>query len=130
MPQSQINQLLDLWAASLRALDPNAVPPFANYQALLSKIDRISHAQAPWNRFKINYTGELPENDPPAWMKEDYIVWYRDALDVVKNMLGNPDFNGEFDYVAYKDYTEDGNRKYQNLMSGEWAWRQSVRQFP
>ena len=129
MPQSQINRLLDLWAASLRALDPNSEPPFANHQDLLSKIDRIPHAQAPWDYFKINYTGEIPGSDPPAWMMEDYVVWYRNALAVVTNMLDNPDFVGEFDYVAYKDYNEEGKRQYQNLMSGDWANRQSVRGF-
>ena len=44
-------------------------------------------------------------------------------------MLSNPDFDGEFDYSPYRDFLEEDERRYEHLMSGDWAWAQAVRHF-
>ena len=59
-------------------------------------------------------------------MDTEFAVWNRDPREVIKHMLDNSDFNGEFDYAAYREYGEDEKRKYEDFMSGDWAWRQSV----
>ena len=45
---------------------------------------------------------------------------------MVDDILANPEFNGHIDYAAYQEFNGE-KRQYGNVMSGEWAWRQSVR---
>lgn len=62
-------------------------------------------------------------------MDATYDVWYRDPLQIVRNMLANPDFNGEMEFAPYRDYTADNKRYWKNFMSGDWAWNQAVGNF-
>ena len=61
-------------------------------------------------------------------MLKQYTVFFRDPLAVVRSIVSNPDFNGKFAYAPYKEF-EDENRRWQDLMSGEWAWKQAVSLF-
>ena len=126
MPQQQQNELLSLWNATLKTADPNAKLPFNNSQDVINRIDEISHGEVPWDFFDLGYTGEIPDDDPPSWMQQKYRVWFRDALKEAESMLKNRDLDGKFDYVSYKEYDEDGGRRYGDFMSGDWAWKQSV----
>lgn len=125
MPQQQQDQLLSLWSATLRTIDPTASLPFANHRDILDKIDKIKHGGVHWDFFDVKYSGEIP-NDPPSWMQQEYRVWFRNALDVAESMLKNRDFDKKFDYAPYKEYTDTGERRYGNFMSGDWAWKQAV----
>jgi hypothetical protein len=62
-------------------------------------------------------------------MTAQYNVWYRDPLELVRNMLTNPDFDGEIEFSPHHDYTTDNKRYWKNLMSGDWAWNQAVSVF-
>ncbi|KDQ50958.1 hypothetical protein JAAARDRAFT_141102, partial [Jaapia argillacea MUCL 33604] len=128
MSQGNIDTLLDLWASSLVPL--GGAPPFADYGDMHNLIDLIDIGDAPWHSLSVSYTGEIPDTaTPPHWMDAEYEVWYCDPLVVAQNMLRNPDFKGKFDPAAYKEYTPDGKQRFGDLMSGEWAWRQSVSMF-
>ena len=59
-------------------------------------------------------------------MKQEYEVYYRDARKVACGMIANPDFKTEIDFAPFRDYDENGQRQFQDLMSGNWAWRQAV----
>jgi len=59
-------------------------------------------------------------------MDQTYDVWYHDPHVVIKNIFSNMDFDGEIDYVPYRDFLEDGSRRYKDFMSGDWAWEQVV----
>ncbi|PSR92305.1 hypothetical protein PHLCEN_2v4726 [Hermanssonia centrifuga] len=124
MSQGSINQLLELWAASL--IPFGASPPFASVQHMLETIDSIPFGDAPWSSFKVRYTGDLPPN-PPPWMTAEYEVSHRDPLVCARNMLSNPDFAEEFDVAPYREYDSSLKRQYTNLLSGNWAWKQAVR---
>ncbi|KAL6303589.1 hypothetical protein BKA93DRAFT_817925 [Sparassis latifolia] len=114
MSQSKINTLMDLWAASL--LPYGADPPFADYANMYHTIDATPEGGIPWQSFTAAYTGTLPEGKVPLWMTADYEVWFRDPQAIIKSMLANPDF--EFTGTA-------GQRRYSNVMSGHWAWKQA-----
>ena len=43
-------------------------------------------------------------------------------------MLARIDFDGHIDYVAYQEFDSE-KRQYNNVMSGNWSWQQSVRFF-
>jgi hypothetical protein len=72
---------------------------------------------------------QVPEDidqHTPSWIQTSYEVWYRDPDIVVSNMLGNPDFDGQFDMCPYIELDANGKRRWSNVMSGNIAWRRSV----
>ena len=61
----------------------------------------------------------------PSWMRRSFMVHARDICQVMHNLLGNAEFDGKFDYVAYEEFV-NGKRRYSNFMSGQWATKESV----
>jgi hypothetical protein len=69
-------------------------------------------------------------DEPPSWMLAEYDVWYRCPLTMLEQQLGNPQFSSDIDYAAKVITDENGQREVGDLMSGQWAWDQSVEVFP
>ncbi|THG93390.1 hypothetical protein EW026_g7829, partial [Hermanssonia centrifuga] len=122
MSQSYVDELLELWAASLVPL--GGTPPFADFKDLFAVIDSTSLGDAPWMSMKARYKGDFPP-DAPSWMTTEYEISYRDTLVCARHMVGNPDFAKEFDVAPYREYNASLTRRYTNLMSGDWAWEQA-----
>jgi Plavaka transposase len=121
----KINNLLDLWAASLLKL--GGEPLFTSHRDLYKTIDEAKSGDVPWKSFNLKYQGPIPDNSvPPSWMTDQFEVWYRDPHEVVKNMLANTDFVGEMDTTPFREYDGNGERRYHDFMSGDWAWQQAV----
>jgi len=59
-------------------------------------------------------------------MTAEYDVWFRDPKVVLEHQLANKDFNGEINYAAKVVVDEYGRREVCDLMSGQWAFNQSV----
>ena len=127
MSQQLQDQLMKLWAATLKVFDANALPPYANHKDIDNKIDDIKHREILWDYFDLKYSGTITDDKPPSWMFQKYRVWYCNALHIIKNMLDNREFDGNFDYGPYRDYDDSGQRRWCDLMSGDWAWKQAVR---
>ena len=125
MSAGDIDHLLKLWAASLA--EHGAEPPFSSHKDLYNTIDSTPLGDVMWESFSIRYNGELPTGAVPEWMSAEFAVWYRDARAVVHRLLSNPDFDGEFDYAPLQEYDNKGRHRFQDFMSGNWAWKQVVR---
>jgi hypothetical protein len=119
----EIDHLLELWLA--QCVLTGGEPPFRGVEELYSAIDSIKVGDANWQTFSVKYTGPIDANSP-SWMKETYVVHHRNPLKVLANQVGNPDFDGKFDYVAYEEYTAQGQRRWSNIMSGHWAKKKLV----
>lgn len=102
-------------------------PPFINHQDLYDSIDSIPLGSVPWESSSFTYNDPDITPDSPKWMTSDYTIWYRDPCQLFLQMLQNPDFATTFDYSPLHQYDKEGNRQYQNFMSGNWAWKQAVR---
>ena len=90
-------------------------------------IDNIDLGDVKWSNFTVHYTGARPPTDVPSWMDDRYEVYFRDPLEVVHNMLANPEFSSTLDYCPYREYeTETNERRWSDFMSGDWAWNQAV----
>jgi hypothetical protein len=100
---------------------------FANHSDLYNAIDSTPLGEVPWQGFSLKFNSELSDggSDPP-WMTAAYDVWFRDPHVVVKNMIGNPDYKRQFDTAPVRHFSNTGRRKYQNFMSGDWAWTEAV----
>ncbi len=126
MSASNIDALMELWNASVL---PSS-PPFANHVDMYRTIDSTPLGDVRWQCFTMRYAdGDVPEpaSDAPTWMTDQHEVWYRDVHTIVKHMLSNPDFNGKIDYGPIREFSAQGNRRFRNFMSGDWAWKQAVR---
>ncbi|OSC97902.1 hypothetical protein PYCCODRAFT_1376275, partial [Trametes coccinea BRFM310] len=124
MSEKNISTLMYLWAADIIRHGGQG-PPFADHADMYATIDAIAVGDVPWQGLRVSYRGPRPDQDVPSWMEEAHEVWYRDPRQIALRMLANPDFDGEFDYAPYREYTRDGDRRYCNYMSGNWAWRQA-----
>ncbi|KAI0314791.1 hypothetical protein OF83DRAFT_1165069 [Amylostereum chailletii] len=116
-----IDWLLELWAFDMAR--HNDTGPFSSVADVYETIDRIEDGDAPWKCFATSFQGEIGE-EAPQWKKETYHVWYRDPDTVICNMLDNPDFKDLFDYSPYVFMDASGHRRWNNFMSGNFAWRQ------
>lgn len=124
MSAGKVDELMDIWAATVARHGED--PPFTNHRHLQAKIDSISLGHVPWQSFTCSYQGELPQiTNPPDWMKKKHNVWFRDPRQVVHNILSNPDFNGQIDYIPFQEFG-DGKRQWSDFMSGDWPWKQAV----
>ncbi|KAH7905684.1 hypothetical protein BJ138DRAFT_1138203 [Hygrophoropsis aurantiaca] len=98
MPAGQINTLMDLIKVLLLQKGDNDLkPPFADHKDLYQTIDSTPLGDVPWNTFSVSYHGEKPPEDAPF----------------------------EIDYAPYRDFDANENCEYQNLMSGDGAWKQA-----
>jgi hypothetical protein len=124
MSASDIDTLLNLWSASAAAHGGSA--PFQNHKHLYDTIDATPLGDIPWKSFSLHFNGNQPEGEVPSWMDASYDVWFRDPHQLVHNIISNPDFENGFDYTPYQEHDANGSRRYHNLMSANWAWKQAV----
>ena len=98
--------------------DHDAQPPFFNHEDVYETIDAIPIGGVPWQSFTFTYDGPKPTVEVPTWMEAEYTIWFRDPHKLFLEMIKNPDFVDSIDYTPYRQYDEDGNRQYENFMSG------------
>ncbi|KAI5982008.1 hypothetical protein EDD15DRAFT_2378623 [Pisolithus albus] len=123
MSAANLNILLELWAASL--VEVGANPIFSSYKEMYRTIDKTEVGDVKWQSFTVKYAGDV-ETDPMPWMHDEYDIWFQDPHEVVQNMLANPEFAKEMDYRPFREYdTKSSTRRWQDFMSGDWAWRQA-----
>ena len=126
MSKAKANKLLELLGA-MAEVHGTKEPPFSNYQELIDKIDSTKVGDVPWQQFEIQHPQNDLTEDSPTWMRATYDVYYRDPLEVLKNLLKNHEFHGKFDYIPHIDFDASGSRSWKDFMTGNWAWKQAVR---
>ncbi|KAF5332268.1 hypothetical protein D9611_007993 [Ephemerocybe angulata] len=125
---SQINKGLDLWLASkIQAMGSTDCDdlPWSSASELYSTIDEITQGNAPFKTVYFKYNGEIPENNPPAWMTQTYELCVRDIRQVIHQQLDTPDFKNEFHSRPYRQFQANGERVWSDMFSGDWAWKEA-----
>jgi hypothetical protein len=123
MSAGKIDKLLEI----LAALYPECAPSIADHRDLYQRIDSIQQGDIAWDSFSVQYNCALLTPNAPKlpWMDQKFEVWFRNPLHILENQIRNPDFKDEVDYAPKQIYYK-GKRRYENLMSGNWAWEQAV----
>ncbi|TFK48664.1 hypothetical protein OE88DRAFT_1615378, partial [Heliocybe sulcata] len=114
MSKRRITRLQKLWAAR-----HGGDSPYLDASHMYKVIDSARLGDVKWDCF------DKPPGTVPDWMSKTYEVWYRNPLEVARQMLSNKDFDQEIDYSAKRVF-KDGIRQWQDFMSGDWAWEQST----
>ncbi|KAJ7233657.1 hypothetical protein C8J57DRAFT_1249760 [Mycena rebaudengoi] len=125
MSTTNIDTLLELWALS--QMKHNNLGPFQDYKEIYETIDATKVGDAPWKCYQT--TPMAVGDDAQAWARQSYEVWYRDPDVVIANMLDNPDFDGAFDTAPYVHLDAQGNRRWSDFMSANFAWRHSDKSY-
>lgn len=133
MSKASTDDLMQIWAAYNKTYfdDNNLRAPFNSADDILATIDAIPFGECAWEAVSFQYDpGDniaLPD-DAPTWQKKPFDVWYRDPLILMEQQLANVDFKGGIDYAAKKVRSQKNQkRQFCDLLSGNWAWEQSVR---
>ena len=101
---------------------------FSTHKELYAAIDQLTVGDVPWQSFTVQYTSSTDANTSrPKWMSDVHEVFYRDPHLIVREMLANPSFKNGMDFGPYHAFDQEGSRRYEHLMSGDWAWNQAVR---
>ncbi|KAG2151792.1 hypothetical protein BD769DRAFT_1380665 [Suillus cothurnatus] len=121
-PTHSINQLLNIWVASLVQAGSKCTV-FSDHRDLYKKIDNTPLGDVKWQSFSVEYTGAIPDKGALTWMEDSHDVWFRDPCEVVQNMLANPDFAMEMNLQPYCEFvTENHEHQWKDFMSGDWSW--------
>jgi hypothetical protein len=122
---THVNAMLRIMAEHQKIHGLNE-PIYADYNDMLAHIDAISLGDAPFKEFRLRPRGKITDRSP-SWMRKTYSFYARNTRTVVHNMLANTQFDGHINYRPYIEYDASGKRIWSNLMSGDWAFKQAVR---
>jgi hypothetical protein len=123
MSAANVDLLMELWGLSMEGF--NGSSPFQSHQHLHTTIDSSTLGDVPWKCLIAGFSEDVAE-DAPSWKQMNYEVWYRDPDEVVRMMLDNLDFNGQFDFCPYVELDKDNKRRWSNIMSANIAWYHCV----
>ncbi|KAF7367105.1 hypothetical protein MSAN_00970100 [Mycena sanguinolenta] len=102
-------------------------PSFENKQAFLESIDRLPIA-ASWKVKHIPVTGDiLDENGNKR--TETAELWFRDPVECVRELIGNPSFKDVMDYAPTQLFVdENGTEAFiKEMSSAGWWWKMQLR---
>ncbi|KAF7333704.1 hypothetical protein MVEN_02326700 [Mycena venus] len=117
LSQSKIDEHL-----KLKVVREGINPSFHNSRAFLKYIDALPEGPK-WFCHPFELTGDELDADkkPKTQIVE---MWYRDPVECVKELLGNPAFTKQ-GYKPQRIFKNaDGtNREYNEMWTGEWWWK-------
>ncbi|TBU25238.1 hypothetical protein BD311DRAFT_780434 [Dichomitus squalens] len=96
---------------------------FPSTDTMYQTIDNINFGEIEWKTIKVRYTG--PMDADAHWMHEEYEFHYRAIDQVLVNTAGNAEFEGSWDYIPFEEFPSENNRRFSNLMSARFAWKQA-----
>lgn len=103
-------------------------PAFPSVDKLLETVDSLPGGVR-WNLHEIVLTGDIMD-DEGSPRTEHLELWWRDPLDCIRDLIGNPVFREVMRYAPERLY-EDAERESQvinEMSSAAWWWKLQVRQ--
>lgn len=116
-----------------RAAAPQDYSSYRDNSSFQKSVDSLPGPRASWKMIEITVTGTRRDARGQV-MKEVLDCWARDPVEVITDLLGNPEFRGEQQYAPYiqllEELTthlegadeEDRDQVFDEMASTEW-WR-------
>ncbi len=100
---------------------------FRNKDQLLKAIDELPRDTS-WQCHNISVAGDF-RDDGGSLMKEELELWFRDPVECVRELIGNPAFREVMAYAPEKIFEDsDGKCEVWNEMwTADWWWNTQVR---
>ncbi|KAI0673158.1 hypothetical protein C8Q78DRAFT_930602, partial [Trametes maxima] len=91
------------------------------------KIDQLPGGMAGWTLEVFEAEGDMVGEDGKP-KKERVELWKRDAVECVRELMGNPSFRDSLRYTPERQYAdaEGKTRIFSNMMTGNWWWDMKV----
>jgi len=104
-------------------------PSFKSKYTLMKAIDKLPH-RTEWKLKRITVEGNLLMNGQPDC--EELELWLRDPVDCIRELFGNPEFNGTVSYAPERVFVdEEGKtRRFDEMWTGDWWWEMQVSWVP
>jgi hypothetical protein len=122
---AEIAEGLNLWSATAFKHGSLTGAPWKTAKDMYKTIDTVQTGSLPFKTHRFFYEGPKPST-PPRWMEQAYELNARDVLAVVRDQLAMSAFKDQFDYLPFKEFNNQGERIWSNLMSAQWAFKQAV----
>ncbi|KAH7904475.1 hypothetical protein BJ138DRAFT_1019119, partial [Hygrophoropsis aurantiaca] len=106
----------------LNIIQSKVDPSFHNKAAFLNAIDQLP-AGVEWQCESITLTGDITNDEGEASV-EEVEMWFRDPVECVRELIGNPSFQDVMKYAPERVYTgEEGtDRVINETWTADWWW--------
>ncbi|KZV93297.1 hypothetical protein EXIGLDRAFT_646321, partial [Exidia glandulosa HHB12029] len=106
----------------LRKIQQNCGLSFLGKRDFLKKIDSLPQG-VPWNVKKVRVIGDVKDENGDN-MAEDLELWYRNPVDVVKDLLSNALFEDLLVYEPVRAFLEESKetRAIDEMWTADWWW--------
>ncbi|KAJ7812872.1 hypothetical protein B0H14DRAFT_3112207 [Mycena olivaceomarginata] len=116
----------------LKAVRERMKPSFSNNRTFLKFVDALPPGPQ-WYCHAFELEGDELDGDQNP-KKETVEMWYRDPLECVKELLGNPSFAGKQGYKPIRVFKrfKDGqysNREFTEMWTADWWWEIQLTRF-
>ncbi|CDO69052.1 hypothetical protein BN946_scf184992.g1, partial [Trametes cinnabarina] len=91
---------------------------FTNNRSFLQKVDSLPGPKASWKLIEITVTGNQKDADG-QFMKERLDCWARNPVEVIGDLLGNPEFKNDITFAPYIQELEELQRQLENATDAE-----------
>ncbi|KAG9084587.1 hypothetical protein FRC06_003988 [Ceratobasidium sp. 370] len=105
----------DEQGAGLTPKEPKSQTPWPNVGALMRAVDKLPHGP-PWKAVTL----KVPVGDEERVV----VVYVRDIIGVLRELLGNPRFKRYMRYVPERHWQSKARRKrvFGEMWTGDWWW--------
>lgn len=102
-------------------------PSFEKKKSFLDTIDSLPIG-ADWKIKEVPVVGDLLDDDGNA-KTETAELWFRDPVECVKELIGNPAFKDVMDYAPTRLFMDaEGTEEFiKEMSSASWWWKMQVR---
>jgi hypothetical protein len=92
-------------------------------------LETLPDLRSIWMRSIITTRWGTPIIQGPGLEKGQVIFYHRNPLDAIQTLLDRPSLHNHLEFVPRRVYTDkDRNERiYNEIMTGDWAWRVQVR---
>ncbi|KAH7920044.1 hypothetical protein BV22DRAFT_1107884 [Leucogyrophana mollusca] len=98
-------------------------PSFHNNREFLRKVDQLPKGPG-WSCKKVTVTGNRV-GDNAEMLGEEVELWLRDPVECVKELIGNPMFDGHIAYAPERAFADQGGtqRIIDDMWTADWWWQ-------
>ncbi|EIW79697.1 hypothetical protein CONPUDRAFT_43595, partial [Coniophora puteana RWD-64-598 SS2] len=100
---------------------------YSSTYTLFKRVDTLPHG-TDWNLEKVKVNGNVKGKDGST-LTEELELWWRNPVDCIKELLGNPLLDGSIVYAPEQIFDDEDAkvRQYEEMWTGDWWWEMQGR---
>jgi len=102
--------------------------PGCGFRSISDFNKRVDSIPAKGGRWRNAFLDRF--DNAPGWVPQQNEFWFRDSLEVLKDIASDSRLASDMKWAPQKNYNERGQRIYSELWSADWWWRKQVLYLP